>query len=300
MFFGINAIEFAKRFCSNEACIQYLEEQKWKSGYRCKVCGCSSYIKGKTGYHRRCRQCAYGESVTANTLFHDIRMPLQKAFFMAFRITSKKKGMSTVELAAEVGVQQKTAWLFKRKMQLAMKQSLSTKLEGNVEVDEFTVGGRQKDHYGRKTGKKKATLIAVENLGANKVGNIHIEPIENFKADTLKYAIKSGIADSAQIKTDDFQSYKTLSEEMNIERVPSHKGKNFKELHIQIMLFKNWLRGIHHKCSNTLYFAYCDEYTFRFNRRNNRKAIFGQLMKAMLHSNPHPKRILKTLRAYST
>ena len=157
MFSGINAIEFAKRFCSNEACLQYLEEQKWKFGYQCKVCGCPSYIKGKTGYHRRCRQCQYGESVTANTLFHDIRMPLQKAFFMAFRITSKKKGMSTVELAAEVGVQQKTAWLFKRKMQLAMKQSLSAKLEGNVEVDEFTVGGQQKDHCGRKIGKKSHT-----------------------------------------------------------------------------------------------------------------------------------------------
>ena len=130
MFFGINAIEFAKRFSSNEACLQYLEEQKWKTGYQCKVCGCQSYIKGKTSYHRRCQQCEYGESVTAHTLFHDIRMPLIKAFYMAFRISTKKKGMSSVELAAEVGVQQKTAWLFKRKMQLAMQQSSSPKLVG--------------------------------------------------------------------------------------------------------------------------------------------------------------------------
>ncbi|MBA3817103.1 MAG: IS1595 family transposase [Parachlamydiaceae bacterium] len=181
-----------------------------------------------------------------------------------------------------------------------MKQSLSAKLVGNVEVDEFTVGGRQKDHYGRKTGKKKATLIAVESLGGGKVGNIYIAPIDNFKSETLKYAIKSGVANSAKIKADEFQSYKTLSKEMNIERVPSHKGKNFKELHNQIMVFKNWLRGIHHKCSNTLYFAYCDEYRFRFNKRNNRKAIFGHLIEAMLHSNPHPSPILKTIRAYST
>ncbi len=66
-------------------------------------------IKGKTYYHRRCRKCLYDESATSNTLFHDLKMPLLKAFQMTFRIAGKKKGMSTVELGAEVGVQQKTA-----------------------------------------------------------------------------------------------------------------------------------------------------------------------------------------------
>ncbi len=38
--------------------------------------------------------------------------------------------MSTTELGAEVGVEQKTAWLFKRKVQVAMKQDNNDKLNG--------------------------------------------------------------------------------------------------------------------------------------------------------------------------
>src|SRR5574340_1450011 len=67
-------------------------------------------------------------AVTANTVFHGMKMPVLKAFHMIFKLTAKKKGMSTTELGSEVGVQQKTAWLFKRKVQLAMKQDNYDKL----------------------------------------------------------------------------------------------------------------------------------------------------------------------------
>ena len=154
MFYGINAIEFSNTFSSNDDCLRYLCEMKWGKGYCCKVCGFDQYKKGRTSYHRRCKACLYDESPTANTLFHDLRIPLIKAFFMLFRLTTKKKGMSTMELAGEVGVQQKTAWLFKRKVQLAMKKAQSSKLSGNVEVDEFLVGGRQRGGHGRKATNK--------------------------------------------------------------------------------------------------------------------------------------------------
>ncbi len=50
---------------------------------------------------------------------------------------------------------------------------------------------------------------------------------------------------------------------VNLETLPSAKGSNFEELHKQIMLFKNWLRGIHHKCAKTHLHAYLDEYKYR-------------------------------------
>jgi hypothetical protein len=89
--------------------------------------------KGRTCYCLRCKKCGYDESVTANTVFHAIKMPILKAFHMAFRLTAKKKGMSTVELGPEVGVGQKTAWLFKRKMQSEMKEGGKDKLKHHVQ-----------------------------------------------------------------------------------------------------------------------------------------------------------------------
>lgn len=300
MFYGINAIEFGRVFTSNEDCLKYLSDMKWANGYSCKVCGFDQYKKGRTSYHKRCKGCLYDESPTANTLFHDLRIPMIKAFFMLFRLTTKKKGMSTMELAGEVGVQQKTAWLFKRKVQVAMKNASSAKLSGNVEVDEFLVGGRQPKGYGRKATNKKAAIIAIEKLDEGKVGNLYIRPIEDFKADTLKFTILEGVDAQASIKTDEFISYETIAKDLNISRVKSDKGKNFIELHQQILLFKMWLRGIHHKCSTKHYHAYCDEYNFRFNNRNQRKTIFSRLLNTFIHLQPHPYPVLSTLSAYST
>ncbi len=87
---------------------------------------------------------------------------------------------------------------------------------------------------------------------------------------------------------------------MNIQTVLSKMGQSLGELHTQIMQFKNWLRGIHHKCSGQHLFAYADEYVFRFNRRNNRKDIFNKVVSRMMNQIPHPYPILKTLCAYST
>jgi hypothetical protein len=302
MFKGINAIEFNKRFNSNEDCYKYLIEWKWGKGFSCSRCGFEQSNKGRTYYYRRCKKCCYDESVLANTVFHGMKMPILKAFHMIFRLTAKKKGMSTIELGAEVGVQQKTAWLFKRKLQVAMRQDNNDKLNGKIDVDETLLGF----HTGRKDGgrsleKRMALMIAVEILPDGRTGNMRMEDIENFKADTLKYALKNMVQPNASIRADDYCSYTTLQKQgMNITIERSQKGKAFEELHRQVMQFKNWLVGIHHKWSKQHLFAYVDEYVFRFNRRNKRKSIFNEVIDRMMQQIPHPYPVIKKLCAYST
>jgi ISXO2-like transposase domain/Transposase zinc-ribbon domain len=302
MFKGINAIEFNKRFSSNESCYEYLIEWKWGKGFACSRCGCELSNKGRTYYHRRCKRCKYDESVLANTVFHGMKMPVLKAFHMIFRLTAKKKGMSTTELGAEVSVQQKTAWLFKRKIQVVMKQDNNEKLKGNVDVDETLLGF----HTGRKNGgrsleKRKALMVAAEILPDGRTGNIRMQDIENFKALTLKYALKDMVEPTACIRADDYCSYYTLQQQgMNIKIERSQKGKAFEEIHRQIMQFKNWLVGIHHRWSKEHLFAYVDEYVYRFNRRNAREHIFNSVIGNMMHQIPHPYPVIKKLCAYST
>jgi KaiC/GvpD/RAD55 family RecA-like ATPase len=302
MFKGINAIEFNKRFSNNESCYQYLIAWKWGKGFSCSRCGCSEHNKGRTYYHRRCKKCNYDESVLANTVFHGMKMPVLKAFHMIFRLTAKKKGMSTIELGAEVGVEQKTAWLFKRKIQVAMKQDNNDKLNGNVDVDETMLGFHTgREHGGRNLEKRKALMVAVEILPDGRTGNIRMQDIENFKANTLKYALKDMVQSTASMRADDYCSYYTLKQQgMNIKIERSRNGEAFEELHRQIMQFKNWLVGIHHRWSKEHLFAYVDEYVFRFNRRNERKNIFNTVIDRMMQQIPHPYSVIKKLCAYST
>ena len=81
---------------------------------------------------------------------------------------------------------------------------------------------------------------------------------------------------------------------MKLTLVKSEKGSALEELHIQIMQFKNWLRGIHHKCSKEHLHAYLNEYVFRFNRRNKRKYLFDEIISKMMKDIPHPYNYLLT------
>lgn len=288
MFKGINGISFSKKFRSDDDCFEYLVKQKWPNGFGCSRCGCNDAIKGRIWHHRRCKDCHYDENVLANTFFQGTKMPLLKAFHMLFRITAKKKGMSTVELGHEVGVQQKTAWLFKRKVQQIMKGDKDDNIDGTAGADEFLLGGYNTGAPGRSLESKQAVLIVSEQLPDGRTGNISLTHIENFEADTLKYAIRAVTEKDVKLTTDSYSSYRSLQQEMGLTLVKSDKGNGLEVLHKQIMLFKNWLRGIHHKCSNEHLHAYLKEYVYRFNRRNKRKYLFDEMIQAMMNNIPHP------------
>ena len=86
------------------------------------------------------------------------------------------------------------------------------------------------------------------------------------------------------MRTDNWASYKPLKKDYPyLEQEKSDDGKNFRELHIHIMNFKSWLRGIHHHCSQDYMQGYLNEYHFRFNRRNHLDTIFHNLIKRMVH-----------------
>ncbi len=81
---------------------------------------------------------------------------------MLFHIMAKKKGMFTVALGHEVGVEQKTAWLFKRKVQQMMKGDENDTISGNTGADEFLPGGYHVNEPGRSLECKQAVLIVSE------------------------------------------------------------------------------------------------------------------------------------------
>ena len=149
MFKGVNIIDFSTRFSSEEKCLEYLSEIKWKDGYHCAQCGHKKYFEGKRSFSRCCTRCHYDESPTAHTLFHKVKFPIQKAFYIVFLVVTGKKGVSTHELGRKLSLRQKTCWLFKRKVMEAMKSSEKHPLVGNVEMDEFYVGGPENGNRGR-------------------------------------------------------------------------------------------------------------------------------------------------------
>lgn len=288
---GVNSIEFNKYFQNEADCYRYLSALKWssESHFKCKKCGHVKFGKGKKPYSRRCSKCNYDESPTAGTMFDKIKFSLLIAFHICFKISTKKKGMSSLELSEEFGIRQKTVWEFKWKIQQAMASSRKNKLGGLVQIDEFLIGQYEEGKVGRSgNSKKKLVIVALEILAEKGgVGRAYAQVIERASSKEFRPFFETFISKEAHIITDVWKGYLPLKKDYpNLEQMPSDKGRGMQELHIHIMNIQGWLRGIHHHCSKERLQGYLDEYHFRYNRRSMMGSIFDLLLRRMTISEP--------------
>jgi hypothetical protein len=93
-----------------------LAKIKWSKGYRCIKCNSPKSYSVEVNSGKRCTKCGYSESATANTPFHKIKFSLHVAFQIMYHLERTNNKISTSELASMFGLQQKTCWLFKKKI----------------------------------------------------------------------------------------------------------------------------------------------------------------------------------------
>lgn len=108
--------EFFKLYPDEISCLKYLAELKWKKQFECRKCKNHTYSEGNVEFSRRCNKCNYIESATANTLFHRLHFPLNKAFYLLFLVTVKKKNITLKELSETLGIRKNTCWTFRKKI----------------------------------------------------------------------------------------------------------------------------------------------------------------------------------------
>lgn len=291
MFKGVNIIKFAEEFSTDEKCYAYLAAIKWKNGYRCSKCGGDKYYRGGQPQGRCCTKCHYDESATAHTLFHKLKFPLQKAFYIVFLMVTGKKGISSHELSRRLGLRQKTCWLFKRKVMEAMKSSGKFPLEGTVEVDEFFVGGPEEGSQGRRGGKKRQAVLAIQ-VEKQSILRSYARVVPSASSVELEAFFDQYVSRQAVIRADGWTGYRPLKKDYpGLKQEKSEKGKTFPLIHRQIMMIKAWLRGIHHQCRHLQ--AYLDEFNYRFNRLQHIDTLFNSLVVRMME---HPPTIYQKLR----
>lgn len=183
------------------------------------VRGNTHYCKGHLPYSRRCTRCKYDESPTSGTMFDKVKFSLLIAFHIAFKISTKKKGMSSLELSEEYEIRQKTCWEFKCKIQQAMKISGNYPLTGTVHVDEFYVGGEEEETYGRSSdSKKKLVVVALEVLEGGGVGRAYGQIIDDASATSFRPFFERYISHEPKVVTDEWNGYKPLMDKFTIEQ----------------------------------------------------------------------------------
>ena len=284
MYRGTDLLKFIECFSTSDDCLKHIAQTKWAdNNFKCKKCGNTNFCKGKQNYSRRCTKCKYDKSPTSGTMFEGLGFDLLRAYHILYALSVRKKGISSYEIESEFSISQETCWKFMNKVQKLMASSKLYPLTGNVDVDEFFVGGPEIGKRGRSHGKKKLIVIALERLSPDKFGRSYMRQINESSTNEFRPFFNDHISKDANVRTDKWIAYTPLRNEYpKLEQIDSNGGANFRELHIQIMNFKGWLRGIHHHCSKTHMQNYLDEYCFRFNRRSHLNTIFQKIVERMV------------------
>jgi len=286
IFKGQNLVEFTEHFKTDDDCKRYLAAIKWQNGYECRRC---KHTKAtiRVDYSRCCTRCKTIESPTSNTLFHKVKFGIRKAFMIAFELTASTKGMSDSQLAKRYGISRPTAWLFTKKLRLAMKSTEQLAMEDDVQVDEFVVGGQEVAKPGRSYDTNKSKAVCAIELTKNKgVKRVYIRAIDDYSSNSLRGIFEAHVSTNAQVTTDKWRGYNPLKQDYNINQIDSLGGKNFLQMHTIIHQVKSWIRTTFAHVHKGHIQKYFDEYCFRINRSIYKQTIFHKLMTRVV-ANKH-------------
>ena len=133
-----------RHFNNEDICKQTLVEARWGGDVVCPHCGQHHCTKRKDGRYR-CNHCKHNFSCTTGTIFQNTKLPLQKWFIAMYLISSHKKGVSSLQIMRDCEVTQKTAWFMLHKVRGLYGITDEVALDGEVEMDEMYLGGRELD-----------------------------------------------------------------------------------------------------------------------------------------------------------
>ena len=267
-------------FADPDNALKYFAAKRWPNGVFCPYCGTKDPMFLSTRRIWKCRatRCRKQFSVKVGTVLNESPIGLDKWLPVMWLIANCKNGVSSCEIARDMGVSQKTAWFMLHRIREAMQDKSATKLSGEVEVDESFIGGKARNmHKGRRerviTGnsdRDKAIAVGMVERG----GNVRTAVVPTRRKHELQRQVRENVQAGSALFTDFLLSYEGLAPEY-AHKVVDHAVEYVRgNVHTNTMenfwsLVKRQLHGTYISVEPFHLFRYLDEQSFRY---NNRKA----------------------------
>jgi transposase-like protein len=324
----MNLIEVTRKFASKQACEEYLAAMRWPDGVTCTKCGLigdehfrkfTTNETTRTRFSKRkkktvtvkvpsrslyeCKGCGYQFSATTGTIFHDSHLPLEKWFMAIALILEAKKGISALQVGRHLGISEanyRTVWYLCHRIREATHET--GLLTGIVEADD-TVLAPKKPRKGKPHVKKAKHDMVLGMI--ERGGRLRMVPIRDTKMEIIEPLIEKHVSPDATFQSDEHATYFIIGKRRfpgrnrTIDHSRSYAiGDNTtNSIENAFSLLKRGVYGTFHKVSIKHLGRYCNEFSYRFNRRGSQPQMFGETVKGLLKGNPLP---LKKLIASET
>jgi transposase-like protein len=282
-------------FADEQVCIDTVAGIRWPDGPVCPACSSASHRQHWLKVQKRfqCRNCGKQYSVKVGTVFEDSAIKLDKWLTAMWLLANCKNGISSYELASDIGITQKSAWFVLHRIREALKNRSMMKMGntgGAVEADETFVGGKLKNmHKGRakalKMGMQGEQSNAYHTRHANKTAvfgmidrdtrQVRAKVVPNVKRETLQAEILNNVHHGSTIYTDQAVAYDTLKDKFVHETVNHIENYVRDQVHTNCLenfwsLTKRTLNGTYVAVEPFHLDRYINEQAFRFNNRRTK------------------------------
>ncbi len=274
---------------SEETCREYLAQQRWNGKPECPYCGSGKVYRIEQGKRYKCgnSECYKKFSVTVGTVMEATNIPLVKWFTAIYISTGHKKGISSHQLAKDIGVTQTTAWFMLHRIREMMRPKDNIKLDNIVEIDETFIGGI----VGNMTKTRRAKLRTeaggtIQNktmvVGMlERGGNLKLMALSKETGrDIIQPLVRNHVDNDAVLMTDASHNYDDLNKEYAGHEIVNHSENEYvrdKVIHTNSIegafsLLKRSIIGIYHSVTPKHLSRYCDETMYRYNSRKLKDA----------------------------
>ena len=265
-----------KRFPNDNVCLEWIKNHRWPQGIECPVC--QKVTKHHKLTNRPCYNCDYCNHQvypTAGTIFHKSATPLRTWFEVIHRMASTRCGISAKQIERETGVTYKTAWRMFKQVRTLLGET-NPIFTGEVEVDETYIGGVRHGKRGRGAEGKVAVIGIVQRQG-----RVMATAVPDVKRSTIVPFVTKNISPDAVLYTDEFPSYDHITRFGYKHKRIQHSAKVYVagQIHTNNIenfwsLVKRGISGVYHAVSPKYLQSYLNEYTFRYNHRNDETPMF--------------------------
>lgn len=281
--------DLLQAFPTEQSCIEYLERQLWPDGEPVSPFDPTSKVYRRGDGMYRCKNTGKNFNIRIGTIFEGSKVPLRKWFVAIYEITTSNKGISSVKLAEDISVTQKTAWYMNQRIREAFDIALEEKLDGEVELDETFVGGKNKNRHKNKrvknsqgrSFKDKTPVLGMLQRG----GRVKCKVVRDTSYKSLTVPVLRSVSRDATVYTDEWQGYKTVHKLYNHYIVDHGHGQyvngNAYTNSIEGFwsILKRGLTGIYNNTSRKHLQRYVNEFSFRYNcRKMNGMERFNYLL----------------------